>query len=137
VLKCAGDETLQTLHKCAGQTLNMLEHLAADASGSKQVVSQMCCLAHMTRHCLETELKSKCTESGAPSVKEHFSQLVAAITKDVIELTCEDLRTLKQCDTRLPAEMTKLRQVAAGPAGDLSTRLFVAPVIKIGEKVVE
>lgn len=138
MLKCAGDDTLKSLHKCAGQTLNVLEYLAGDsASSAKQLVPQMCCMAHLTRECFEHELKSKCTGPNAPSIKDHFSQLVSAISKDVIELACDDVRNMKQCEQRLPQEMAKLRQVAARPAGDLNSRVLVAPVIKIGEKVVD
>ena len=93
-------------------------------------------MAHLTKNCVFSKIQSVCKDKSI-SVNEHFSRLVASISKDVIELACEDYKTLKTCEQKMPAEMQTLRQVANQPAPDLSKRQFVAPVIKIGEKVVE
>lgn len=136
VLRCASDDALQEVKVCATQTLNVLEYLSQKNVNTKQLVPQLCCMAQITKSCLFSKIRSVCQDKSI-SVNEHFSKLVSAISKDVIDLACEDYKTMKQCEQKLPSEMQTLRQVANQPGPDLSKRQFVAPVIKIGEKIVE
>lgn len=134
VLACAPDNTVVKAKKCTTQTLNMLDYMGGSEVSSKDVIPMACCMAHMTTECIREQIESTCTNL---SVSDYFDNLVSSISKDVMELACEDYKTMKQCQQRIPASIQKLRVVANKPSAELASRQFVAPLLKIGEKLVD
>lgn len=105
LLQCATAEKIKEGQKCAVGSLDAIEQLAQSSETRATLIPKMCCLAHVAADCARAKLGDvTCPD---PTIKpiEYFEEAMNALSKDTLELACDDYKTKAACKAKVNSSM--------------------------------
>lgn len=135
LLQCATPERVKNGQTCAVGSLDAIEKLGQSTDNKSVLIPKMCCLAHISADCARQKLgEIKCED---PTIKplEHFEEALNVLSKDAMELACEDYKTLAQCKAKIPEATAELQKIVNNGAQTFGSRSLIKPVLAVAEKV--
>lgn len=135
LLQCATPERVKKGQTCAVGSLDAIEKLSQSTESKAVLIPKMCCLAHVSADCARQKLgEIQCAD---PSIKplEHFEEALNVLSKDAMELACEDYKTLAQCQAKIPDATTEMKKIVNNGAATFGNRSLIKPLLAVAEKV--
>jgi len=135
IIKCTNEEQIKKMQTCAVGSLDAVQQLAESSDTRGVLLPKMCCLSHVTAECVREKLGDiKCADPDV-NIKEHFNEVLATVSKDAMEIACEEYKTMASCQAKIPNEMTKLKQIVNTSNGSFGQRSLIKPLLQVAEKV--
>jgi len=135
LVECAKEQNLAKGHKCAIGSLDALQKISESGDTKAAILPKVCCLAHVSTDCIREKLsKIQCSD---PTVKplEHFEEIMGTISKDAMDIACQDYKTMASCQAKIPNEIKEMKQMVDNGAESLGKRSLIKPLLEIAEKI--
>jgi len=135
LLSCATPDRVKEGQQCAVGTLDAIQKLSESAANKTSLIPKVCCLAHVSSDCARQKLgKITCPD---PTIKpiEHFEESMNALTRDTMDLACENYKTLASCEAQIPEEVAKLKEILKNAPYTFGSRSLIKPMLEIADKI--
>lgn len=135
LLECAKEHNLQKDHKCAIGSLDVLQKISQSGDSKVVMLPKICCLSHVSTDCIRQKLnKIQCAD---PTVKplEHFEEVMATISKDAMDIACQDYKTMASCQAKIPNELKEMKEMLDNGSEKIGQRSLIKPLLEIAEKI--
>ena len=132
---CLDDNTIK-INICMDQTLMLLDHVAVNISGNRDVVLRAtCCAVQLGLDCFRSKIHGHCEKTVGANTSEYLSQKVDGMLSEVFDIACKKHQNLEVCDVDQPELMAELRQVIAAEEVDRQLVSPLIPLMKVVSKI--
>jgi len=138
LFQCAnsqGKDKVKETQKCVVGSLDSIQKLSSSGESKPQLVAKMCCLAHVAADCAREKIGTVTCPDPTIKPLDHFEEAMQSLSKDTMELACEDYKTMAQCQAKIPEAVAELKQNLANADTTLKGRQLIKPLIAVAEKV--
>jgi len=135
VLQCTTPEAVKSGQTCAVGSLDTIEKLSKSTDKKEKLIPKLCCLAHVTTDCVRRKVGDIKCEDKSVDVNAHMEEIINSMSKDALDIACNDYKTLKQCEASVPDVVAELKKTVETDNHLIGNRALIAPLLALAEKV--
>lgn len=124
------DNTTINVNICMDKVIILLDYIANNIKGDREVVlGSTCCAVHLGLDCFTTKVAANCAKKTGADTAAYVTSKINQMVADVFDLACAKMPDVKSCDKSVPDLMKTYRSLIEPPT--IIKRQNISPLIPL------